>query len=137
VAEDADEAQLDRALVAALDRLLTVAAKAPAALAALRDLTGALPWIAPAVDRFAARLDLLAAHGTDLAALDVEASYGRTALEYYDGFVFGLIAPNRPDLPPVAGGGRYDALTSVLGQGRSIPAVGGVIRPGVLVELQP
>jgi len=35
----------------------------------------------------------------------------------------------------VASGGRYDALTAVLGQGRSIPAVGGVIRPGLLADL--
>jgi len=39
-------------------------------------------------------------------------------------------------LPPVATGGRYDALTRVLGQGREIPAVGGVIRPGLLLDLE-
>ena len=37
----------------------------------------------------------------------------------------------------MATGGRYDALTAVLGQGGAIPAVVGVIRPGVLVELLP
>jgi ATP phosphoribosyltransferase regulatory subunit len=58
-------------------------------------------------------------------------------MEYYDGFVFGFFAPARPDLPPVASGGRYDALTRVLGQGRSIPAVGGVIRPALTLELGP
>jgi len=135
LAEDAREVPLAGEWVAALDRLLSVSDRAPAALAALRDLAGVLPWITPAVDRFAARLDLLAAHGTDLAGLAVEASFGRTALEYYDGFVFGFLAPGRPDWPVVAGGGRYDALTAVLGQGRSIPAVGGVVRPGLLVEL--
>ena len=57
-------------------------------------------------------------------------------MEYYDGFVFGFTAENRPDLPVVASGGRYDALTQVLGQGRSIAAVGGVIRPEVLVAVQ-
>ncbi len=62
-----------------------------------------------------------------------EASFGRTSMEYYDGFVFGFIA--RDDLPPVATGGRYDALTAVLGQGRAIPAVGGVIRPDLLEAL--
>ena len=41
-----------------------------------------------------------------------------------------------PALPPVASGGRYDALTAVLGQGRSIPAVGGVIRPGLVAALK-
>ena len=61
--------------------------------------------------------------------LDFEASYGRTSMEYYDGFVFGFYVSGRPDLPPVATGGRYDALTRVLGQGRAVPAVGGIIRP--------
>lgn len=135
MAEDAAEPPLDGGLVAALDRLLTVADAAPAALTALRGLIGDLPWIAGAVDRFETRLTVLTAHGTDPDALAFEGSYGRTTLEYYDGFVFGLYAPGRPDLPPVASGGRYDALTAVLGQGRSIPAVGGVIRPGVLADL--
>lgn len=135
LARDAAEAPLPPALVAALDRLMSLSAKAPAALDALRDLCSDLPWIAASVKGFETRLGLLSAHGTDLAALDFEASYGRTTLEYYDGFVFGFYAEGRADLPAVASGGRYDALTAVLGQGRSIPAVGGVIRPAVLVEL--
>ena len=94
-----------------------------------------LPAIAPAVDRFAARLDALAALGTDTDSLPFEASHGRTSLEYYDGFVFSFHATD-PALPPVASGGRYDALTAVLGQGRSIPAVGGVIRPGLVARLK-
>ncbi|MBC7179824.1 MAG: ATP phosphoribosyltransferase regulatory subunit, partial [Roseovarius sp.] len=53
----------------------------------------------------------------------------------YDGFVFGFYAENRPDLPPIATGGRYDALTRQLGRGREIPAVGGVIRPGLVLGL--
>jgi ATP phosphoribosyltransferase regulatory subunit len=67
--------------------------------------------------------------------LDFEGSYGRTSLEYYDGFVFGFYAENRPDLPVIASGGRYDALTEVLGHGRSIPAVGGVIRPEYVLAI--
>ena len=69
-----------------------------------------------------------------MAGLDFEASSGRTTLEYYDGFVFSFHGQD-PDLPPIASGGRYDALTEVLGQGRSIPAVGGVIRPGIVADL--
>jgi ATP phosphoribosyltransferase regulatory subunit len=135
LAEDAAQPPLDARLVTALDRLLSVSDTAPAALAALRGLIPELPWIGQAVDRFETRLALLGAHGTDPDTLAFEGSYGRTTLEYYDGFVFGLYAAGRPDLPPVASGGRYDALTAVLGQGRSIPAVGGVIRPGVLAGL--
>jgi ATP phosphoribosyltransferase regulatory subunit len=87
------------------------------------------------VDRLARRFEALSERGIDIAALDFEASYGRTQMEYYDGFVFGFHAEKRPDLPPVATGGRYDALTRRLGQGREIPAVGGVIRPGLLLDL--
>ena len=134
LAEDAATPAIPGAVVDALDALLRVADKAPAALARMRALAGQLPWITPALDLFEARLSVLAAHFVDVEALDFEASYGRTTLEYYDGFVFGFYAEGR-DLPPVASGGRYDALTAVLGQGGHIPAVGGVIRPGLLVEL--
>ena len=135
LAEDARVPLVEGAHVDALEALMQVADKAPRALAAMRALQGALPWIAPALDLFERRLTMLAAHGVDIEALDFEASYGRTTLEYYDGFVFGFYAEARGDLPPLASGGRYDALTSVLGGGRSIPAVGGVIRPALLVQL--
>jgi len=118
-----------------LDALLAVRETSDNALENLRDIAVDLPAILPAVERLARRLDALAARGIDIARLDFEASYGRTQMEYYDGFVFGFYAENRPDLPPVATGGRYDALTRQLGQGREIPAVGGVIRPGLLLDL--
>ncbi len=57
-------------------------------------------------------------------------------MEYYDGFVFGFYSPDRPDLPPIATGGRYDALTRRLGDGTAIPAVGGVLRPDLMLMLE-
>lgn len=135
LAEDAATPAIPGAIVDALDALLRLSDKAPAALLRMRVLAVQLPWITPALDLFDARLSVLAAHFVDVQTLDFEASYGRTTLEYYDGFVFGFYAEGR-DLPPVASGGRYDALTAVLGQGGHIPAVGGVIRPGLLVELE-
>lgn len=114
--------------------LLTLEAPAEAALAHLRGITPLLPAIAPAVDRYAARLAALAARGIDTVTLPFEASHGRTAMEYYDGFVFSFHGPD--GWPPVASGGRYDALTAVLGGGRSIPAVGGVIRPALVARLR-
>lgn len=114
--------------------LLSLEAPAGAALAHLRGIAPMLPAILPAVDAFAARLAALAARGIDVAALPFEASHGRTTLEYYDGFVFSFHGP--AGLPPVASGGRYDALTAVLGAGRSIPAVGGIIRPGLVARLR-
>jgi ATP phosphoribosyltransferase regulatory subunit len=131
--QDAQTAPIAAPAAAMLYDLLALQAPARAALAHLRGITPLLPAIAPAVDRFAVRLDALQARGIDTASLSFEASHGRTSLEYYDGFVFSFHGP--ADLPPVASGGRYDALTAVLGQGRSIPAVGGIIRPELVARL--
>lgn len=120
---------------AILDDILNLREKSPMVLERLRDIAVDLPAIMPAVEALDARLSAMSARGVDVDGLDFEGSYGRTTLEYYDGFVFGFYAEARPDLPAVASGGRYDALTRVLGQGRSIPAVGGVIRPELVQAL--
>ncbi len=132
--EDAATPPIPDGQAVLLDTLFSLSGPAPQALNRLRTLAVELPSIAPAVERFAARLDALANHGIDPATLPFEASHGRNTLEYYDGFVFSFHAAD-PALPPVASGGRYDALTAVLGLGRSIPAVGGVIRPGLTARL--
>lgn len=132
--EDAGAAPIAAPAAALLYDLLSLQAPAQAALTHLRGITPLLPAIEPAVDRFATRLAALAARGIDTATLPFEASLGRTSMEYYDGFVFSFHGP--ADWPAVASGGRYDALTAVLGQGRSIPAVGGVIRPGLVAQLK-
>jgi ATP phosphoribosyltransferase regulatory subunit len=132
--EDADAAPIKAPEAALLYDLLGLQAPAKAALSHLRGITPMLPAIAPAVDRFAARLDALAARGIDVETLAFEASLGRTSMEYYDGFVFSFHGPEAE--PPIASGGRYDALTAVLGQGRSIPAVGGIIRPHLVAALR-
>ena len=130
---DAETPPIKATEAALLYDLLTLEAPAAAALTHLRGITPMLPAIEPAVDRFAARLQALAAQGVDVGTLAFEASHGRTALEYYDGFVFSFLAEG---LPPVASGGRYDALTRVLGAGASIPAVGGVIRPELVARIR-
>ncbi|SEO30498.1 ATP phosphoribosyltransferase regulatory subunit [Gemmobacter aquatilis] len=142
--EDAATAPIAAPEAALLYDLLGLAAPADAALAHLRGIQPLMPAIAPAVDRFEARLAALRAHGIDTATLPFEASHGRTTLEYYDGFVFsfhqgepltgGALAAD--DLPAVASGGRYDALTAILGAGRSIPAVGGIIRPALVAQMK-
>ena len=121
---------------ALIDAILSLRETAPHVLVALRDISVDLPHLGPAVDRLSARLDALDARGVDVDTLAFEGSYGRTSMEYYDGFVFGFYAADHPELPPVATGGRYDALTRVLGQGRSVPAVGAVIRPELVVQLR-
>jgi ATP phosphoribosyltransferase regulatory subunit len=132
--EDAAAKPIAAPEAALLYDLLSLHAPAQAALTHLRGITPLLPAIAPSVDRFAERLQALTARGINVESLPFEASLGRTSMEYYDGFVFSFHAAG--DMPPVASGGRYDALTAVLGQGRSIPAVGGIIRPHLVAELR-
>jgi ATP phosphoribosyltransferase regulatory subunit len=133
LAAEAATPPLAPAAVAAVEAVMAVAAPAPAALAALR--AAPAPGLAAALDRLEARLDAFAAHGIDPARLRFEGGFGRTTLEYYDGFVFGVVARDRPDLPPLASGGRYDALTRALGAGGGAPAVGGIVRPEALMAL--
>lgn len=133
---DANTPPIPALVVDLIEELLSIAAPLPDALERLHDLSVDLPSIIPAVARVDARSSALAAQGIDVTTLAFEANYGRTSMEYYDGFVFGFRAARRGDLPPLATGGRYDALTRRLGGGREIPAVGGVMRPGVMLELE-
>jgi len=118
-----------------LEDVLSVADTCPSALRQLERLAADTPALGPAVAGLAARMNALVSAGIDTDTLGFEASHGRATMEYYDGFVFGFYAAD-PSLPPVATGGRYDALTAVLGQGRSIPAVGGVIRPALVAQIR-
>lgn len=133
---DAAEPRLPAEQVDLIEALVRVSETCGNALERLRDIAVDMPTIAGAVDRLAARCDAMAARGVDVGSLPFDANFGRTSMEYYDGFVFGFSASRHPDWPLVASGGRYDALTRKLGQGREIPAVGGVIRPGLLVDLE-
>ncbi len=133
--EDAEAGPISASEVQLLDAILAVRETSDNALERLRDIAVDMPAIHGAVDRLARRLTAMSERGLDITKLDFEASYGRTQMEYYDGFVFGFYAESRPDLPPIATGGRYDALTRQLGRGREIPAVGGVIRPGLVLGL--
>ncbi|PRY22995.1 ATP phosphoribosyltransferase regulatory subunit [Aliiruegeria haliotis] len=133
--EDAETPPLSANQVALIDDLLEIRETPWNALARLRDIAVDLPVLDASLDRLERRLDVMCERGVDLARLEFDTSHGRSTMEYYDGFVFSFSVPGRPDLPPVALGGRYDALTRVLGQGREIPAVGGMVRPGLLLEL--
>jgi ATP phosphoribosyltransferase regulatory subunit len=133
--EDQDTPPIAAEEIALIDALLSLSDVATHVLAPLQEIALALPAVRPALDRLQARCDALAARGVDIDALMFEGNYGRTSLEYYDGFVFGFSIIDRPDLPPIATGGRYDALTRVLGQGREVPAVGAVVRPDLLLEV--
>jgi ATP phosphoribosyltransferase regulatory subunit len=134
--DDAAEPPISRGEADLLDEIVHLREVAPNALEHLLDIAVDVPMIRPALDRMSARLEALASRGIEIETLEFEGSHGRTTLEYYDGFVFGFTSPTHPELPPVATGGRYDALTRVLGGGKSIPAVGGVIRPELIARLK-
>ncbi|MEJ6390591.1 ATP phosphoribosyltransferase regulatory subunit [Gymnodinialimonas ulvae] len=125
---EAEADPLDAVQADALISLLALKVPLSEASVALQNFAVDLPGLQPAVARFAARVAVLRDAGVAVEDIPFEASYGRTQMEYYDGFVFGLLGPT-PGAPPLATGGRYDALTRQLGGGREIPAVGGVIRP--------
>ena len=134
--EDEAAGPLSQGDVELMEAILAVQETLPNAVEQLSDIAVDMPAIADAVDGLAKRTRALAARGVDVAQLSFEASYGRASMEYYDGFVFGFYAEARADLTPVASGGRYDALTRQLGQGAEIPAVGGVVRPGLMLGLK-
>jgi ATP phosphoribosyltransferase regulatory subunit len=120
--------------IAMIEAILNLNETAPHVLSALHDIAVDMPAIGQAVATFDARLDALAMRGIAVDQLPFDGGYGRTSLEYYDGFVFGFYGVK--DNRPVASGGRYDALTAVLGDGRAVPAVGAVIRPDLLLEVR-
>lgn len=129
---DAEAPLIDATEAEVLTELLALKAPLSEAADILANFAVDLPGLRGAVDRFATRVDALADAGIAVDTLPFEASYGRTQMEYYDGFVFGILSAT-PGQPPLATGGRYDALTRVLGGGREIPAVGGVIRPELVL----
>lgn len=136
LAQEAATPPLTADAVGRLDAILSLRCSCAEAVVTLRRIVPSAGPLEPALARLEARIDAMAARGLDPAAIGFEANFGRTTLEYYDGFVFGAIAEGRPDLPPIASGGRYDALTRALGQGAGTAAVGGMIRPEALVALR-
>jgi ATP phosphoribosyltransferase regulatory subunit len=134
LAEDAAAAPIPAERAALIDAALAVDAPMAQAAARLADLARAAgARLGPALDRLAARGEALARRGIDAGALRFRAATARS-LEYYDGFVFELSAPGRPDLPPLAGGGRYDAVARGLG---GEGAVGAIVRPEALMAASP
>ena len=136
LAEEADTPPISAIEVDRLNTILAIADSAPTVLEKMKGLAGSNTALASVLDIFEARLDALADLGIEPQSLPFEASYGRTTLEYYSGFVFGFSATEAPALPVVATGGRYDMLTAALGGGATLPAVGGVIRPESVLALK-
>ena len=127
---------IDPEEVKILDDILSLKDTCTVALSYLEKVSKKMRGIEKTVESFAKRLDFLEHNGINVDLLDFEGSYGRTSMEYYDGFVFGFYSETYKDLAPVATGGRYDALTERMGQGKKIPAVGAVLRPDLTLLLR-
>ena len=127
---DAKTSPISAEEASVIDAILALKTTAAKALKKLKGLQKVLPNMGHAVSVFELRLEALVKRNVDVEKLPFEGSYGLTSMEYYDGFVFSF--SNHEMV--VASGGRYDALTTVLGSGRAIPAVGGIIRPDALVD---
>lgn len=106
----------------ALERFLAIDVTLDQASAALKDFaTGAGLTLGAALDNFAARAQAIASHGIAPASVRYDAAFGRP-LDYYTGLVFEISGPARDR--PLAGGGRYDRLLTLLGAAKPIPGVG-------------
>lgn len=92
------------------------------ALDALSAAIGRPARFEAAVEAFAARETALADAAGDSGAT-FSATFGRK-LGYYDGFVFDVLDPDRPDVGQVCGGGRYDGLLAGFGAAPGVRAVG-------------
>ncbi|RJT35031.1 ATP phosphoribosyltransferase regulatory subunit [Mesorhizobium waimense] len=100
----------------AIDVPLDSAAQALEAFAASAGLS-----LGAALDNFAARAKAIEAHGLPTATIHYDAAFGRP-LDYYTGLVFEIAVENGER--PLAGGGRYDRLLTLLGAKMPIPGVG-------------
>ena len=107
---------------AALKGFLAIDVPLAAAAEALDSFaTGAGLSLAPALEKFAARARAIEAHGLPAQIIRYDAAFGRP-LYYYTGLVFEIAAQSCDR--PLAGGGRYDRLLTLLGAKTPIPGVG-------------
>lgn len=74
-----------------------------------------------ALEIFGRRAEALAKDGLPTNAVRYDAAFGRP-LDYYTGLVFEI--SNEASDRPLAGGGRYDRLLTLLGAAKPIPGVG-------------
>lgn len=106
----------------ALRTFLAIKVPLDAAAAALSDFAKASGLsLARSLDAFSRRVDAVTGQGTDAGTIVYDAAFGRP-LDYYTGLVFEIHAGDAER--PLAGGGRYDRLLTLLGADRPIPGVG-------------
>ena len=106
----------------ALKRFLAIQVALDEAPAALKEFAAVAGLsLGTALDNFTARATAVAGHGLAAGTVRYDAAFGRP-LDYYTGLVFEISGPEADR--PLAGGGRYDRLLTLLGAGKPIPGVG-------------
>jgi ATP phosphoribosyltransferase regulatory subunit len=119
---DLRSVRLSDEALAALKRFLAIRAPLAEAAGALEVFAREAGLsLSAALARFAARAERIASHGVDMGAVTYDAAFGRP-LDYYTGLVFEIALPGAAR--PLAGGGRYDRLPTLLGAPHPIPGVG-------------
>lgn len=114
--------RLPAAAFEALERFLAIHVPLDQAAAALADFaSGAGFSLDGALDGFSRRAEAIARHGLPMTDISYDAAFGRP-LDYYTGLVFEITAAE--GARPLAGGGRYDRLLTLLGARSPIPGVG-------------
>jgi ATP phosphoribosyltransferase regulatory subunit len=117
-------ARLPAETVAVLERYLAIVGDPDEAAASLRKLSAdASLDLSAALDSLERRTGFLAAGGADVTAIRFATAFGR-ALDYYTGMVFELYDGRGRVQWPLAAGGRYDRLLTLIGSPEPVPAVG-------------
>ena len=107
---------------AALETFLAINVPLDRAAEALeRFATSAGLSLGTALAGFSARVEAIAGQGLEAQKIRYDAAFGRP-LDYYTGLVFEISAGDGER--PLAGGGRYDRLLTLLGAQKPIPGVG-------------
>ena len=116
------EARLGESALKLLEAFLAIDCPLSEAGDRLADLMGTAGLeLGRAMTVFETRNLALRAAGVDLTRLTYRAAFGRP-IDYYTGLVFEMRERGGED--PLAGGGRYDRLMTILGAETAIPAVG-------------
>lgn len=133
---DAESAPISKAELELLTKITQLKESYSHVISILRDFMVDLPHLTAPIDTIERRLEALNKRGVETDHLIFEGSFGRTSMEYYDGFVFGFSIRRKDEYFQIASGGRYNALMKQMTQKDNLGAVGGVIRPALLDQEQ-
>ncbi len=116
------ETRLPTGAMKTLRSFLSIKVPLADAASALRDFASENDIdIVDALKQFSARAGAISMQKSDGAELHYDATFGRP-LDYYTGHVFEVFADGVRQ--PLAGGGRYDRLLTMLGASETTPGVG-------------